>query len=73
MLALGSPAARELLQTRRGIMSLRGRFAQTPDGQRVMPTYHPAYLLRNPAAKREAWEDLKKVARELGLELPNRS
>ncbi len=71
VLALGSPAARELLQTRRGITSLRGRFAKTPDGYRVMPTFHPAYLLRNPAAKREVWHDLQKVAKELGLEIPN--
>ena len=72
ILALGSPAARELLQTRRGIMSLRGRFMKTREGYRVMPTFHPAYLLRNPAAKRDTWEDLKKVAAELGLEIPGR-
>ena len=70
LLALGSPAARELLQTRRGITSLRGRFMRTVDGFRVMPTYHPAYLLRNAAAKRDVWEDLKKVAADLGLEIP---
>jgi DNA polymerase len=70
ILALGSPAVRELLRTERGVMSLRGRFARTPDGWRVMPSFHPAYLLRNPAAKRQAWEDLQKVAGELGLEIP---
>ena len=48
--------------TERGITALRGRFHTTPEGWRVMPTFHPAYLLRNPAAKREAWEDLQKVA-----------
>lgn len=72
VLALGSPAARELLQTRRGITSLRGRFVKTPDGHRVMPTFHPAYLLRNPAAKREVWHDLQKIAKELGLVIPSR-
>lgn len=72
VLALGSPAVRELLRTERGITRLRGRFARTPDGWRVMPTYHPAYLLRKPEAKREAWHDLKKVAAELGLEIPPR-
>jgi DNA polymerase len=72
VLALGSPAARELLQTSRGITSLRGRLARSPEGYRVLPTYHPAYLLRNPAAKREAWEDLKKVAADIGLEIPPR-
>lgn len=72
VLAMGSPAARELLQTRRGITSLRGRFMKSPDGHRVMPTFHPAYLLRNPAAKRDVWTDLQRVAAELGLELPPR-
>jgi uracil-DNA glycosylase family 4 len=72
ILAMGSPAARELLRTSRGITSLRGRFMRTPEGQRVMPTFHPAYLLRNPAAKRDVWADLKLVAADLGLELPKR-
>ena len=72
ILALGSPAVRELLRTERGVMSLRGRFAKTPDGWRVMPSFHPAYLLRNPAAKRQAWEDLQKVAGDLGIEIPKK-
>jgi len=72
VLALGSPASRELLGTERGIGSLRGRFARTTGGFRVMPTYHPAYLLRNPAAKRDVWNDLKKVAAHLGLQIPPR-
>ncbi len=72
VLAVGSHAARLLLHTERGITSLRGRFQTSPDGWRVMPTYHPAYLLRNPAAKREAWADLQKVAGALGLEIPPR-
>ncbi|MHC5011047.1 MAG: uracil-DNA glycosylase [Planctomycetota bacterium] len=70
LMALGSHAARLLLRTEQGITRLRGRFHTTPEGWRVMPTFHPAYLLRNPAAKRDAWEDLKSVARELGLEIP---
>jgi DNA polymerase len=70
VLALGAPAARTLLATHRGISSLRGRFLRSPAGWRVMPTWHPAYLLRQPSAKREAWEDLKKVAAALGLDLP---
>lgn len=73
VLAMGSPAARELLRTSRGITSLRGRFMRTPEGQRVMPTFHPAYLLRNPAAKREVWADLQAVAAALDLEIPPRS
>ena len=69
---MGSPAARELLQTSRGITSLRGRYLKTPEGHRVMPTFHPAYLLRTPAAKRDVWADLQTVAATLGLELPKR-
>jgi DNA polymerase len=72
ILALGTHAVRALLATERGISSLRGRFTRTPEGTLVMPTFHPAYLLRNPAAKREVWEDLKKVAAHLGLEIPAR-
>jgi DNA polymerase len=60
VVALGSVAAQTLLGTTRGITALRGRFYQAGDYQ-VMPTFHPAYLLRNPAAKREVWEDLKLV------------
>lgn len=67
LLALGNHACRALLATERGITSLRGRFTTTPEGWRVMPTFHPAYLLRNPNAKREVWEDLKLVAKDLGL------
>ena len=37
----------------------------------VMPTYHPAYLLRNPSAKREVWEDVQKIMRRLGSEVQN--
>jgi DNA polymerase len=70
LLALGSHAARLLLRTERGITALRGRFHASPEGWRVMPTFHPAYLLRNPAAKREAWADLQAVAADLGLEIP---
>jgi DNA polymerase len=70
ILALGNHAVRALLAADRGISHVRGRLQRTPEGWRVMPTYHPSYLLRNPAAKKEVWEDLKKVAAELGLEIP---
>lgn len=69
LLTLGSHATRLLLRTERGITSLRGRFHESPEGWRVMPTYHPAYLLRNPGAKREAWEDLQRVAEALGISI----
>jgi len=60
--ALGATAARALLGAKEGIMKMRGRWHHWRDIP-VMPTYHPSYLLRpyNQNAKREAWEDLKKV------------
>jgi uracil-DNA glycosylase family 4 len=60
IVVLGNTAMKNLLDTREGITKLRGRF-QDYKGIKVMPTYHPAYLLRDPSKKRETWEDLKKV------------
>lgn len=75
IMALGSFAAQMLLDTKTGITRLRGEFhACNVPGLRVpphrtppviMPTYHPAYLLRNPGAKREVWEDIQKVMAHL--------
>jgi len=58
--ALGSFAARALLRTDTPISKLRGRFHDY-GAIKLMPTYHPAYLLRNPAKKRETWEDMKQL------------
>ncbi|MEJ2746161.1 MAG: uracil-DNA glycosylase [bacterium] len=58
--ALGRHAAQTLLKTDRGINSLRGRFYDY-HGIKILPTYHPAYLLRNPAGKDKAKEDLRKI------------
>lgn len=60
IVVLGNTAMKNLLDTREGITRLRGRF-QDFKGIKVMPTFHPAYLLRDPSKKRETWEDLKKV------------
>lgn len=60
IVVLGNTALQNLLGTKQGVTSLRGKF-QDFHGIKVMPTYHPAYLLRNPAKKREVWEDMKKV------------
>jgi uracil-DNA glycosylase len=60
IVVLGNTAMKNLLETREGITRLRGRF-QDYKGIKVMPTFHPAYLLRDPSKKRETWEDLKKV------------
>ena len=72
IVALGKFAAQTLLQTEERISSLRGKF-KTYRGAKLMPTWHPAYLLRNPDSKREAWQDLQTVARELGITIPARS
>jgi len=60
IVVLGNTAMKNLLDTREGITRLRGQF-QDYQGIKVMPTFHPAYLLRDPSKKRETWEDLKKV------------
>ena len=58
--ALGASAARHLLESDVPVSVMRGRF-HDHKGFQVMVTYHPAYLLRNPSAKKQAWEDLQKV------------
>ena len=60
IVALGTFAARTLLRTLDPISRLRGRVYDYR-GARLVPTFHPAYLLRNPASKREVWEDMKLV------------
>jgi uracil-DNA glycosylase len=65
---LGSVAARALLDTPLPVSRLRGRFHDRAD-IKVMPTYHPAYLLRNPDQKRVVWEDVKKIMALLRIPL----
>ena len=60
LVALGSFAAAAVLESKERISRLRGRFHER-GGVQVMPTYHPAYLLRNPSAKRAVWEDMQMV------------
>ncbi|HXG84962.1 MAG TPA: uracil-DNA glycosylase [Pyrinomonadaceae bacterium] len=60
IVVLGNTATQNLLDTKIGITKLRGEF-QDYHGVKVMPTFHPAYLLRDPSKKRETWEDMKKV------------
>jgi len=76
IVALGAHAARTLLQTEEAIGKLRGvfhtySFSQAAAPAKLMPTYHPAYLLRNYSTQNRArvWEDLKKVVAELGIKL----
>jgi uracil-DNA glycosylase family 4 len=60
---LGTFAAQTLLKTDEKISALRGRF-HAYRGVPLMPTYHPAFLLRNPNRKRDVWEDMKKIMKE---------
>jgi DNA polymerase len=66
---LGRPAANALLETNRSMGDLRGQW-HTFRGIPLMPTYHPAYLLRSPSQKRKTWQDLKKVVLALGGQEP---
>ena len=65
--ALGTCAAQTLLKTDRPISKLRGRFHDYL-GIKLLPTYHPAYLLRNPDRKRDVWEDMKMLMKEYRYE-----
>jgi DNA polymerase len=66
---LGSVAAAALLETNTTIGRLRGQF-HTWRNSKVIATYHPAYLLRNPPAKAEVWKDMQMLMKEMGIELP---
>jgi uracil-DNA glycosylase family 4 len=68
IVCLGACAAQTLLETNRGISHFRGEWLEFR-GTRLLATYHPAYLLRNPAAKADVWKDLQKVMAVLGLEV----
>ena len=68
IVCLGATAAKTLLQTNRGISQFRGEWLEFR-GRKLLATYHPAYLLRNPPAKSEVWKDLQKVMAVLGLEV----
>lgn len=62
--ALGAFAARTVLESETPISRLRGKFYEK-NGVKVLCTFHPAYLLRNPGEKRKVWEDMKMIRREL--------
>jgi len=72
IVCLGATAAKTILNTARGISQFRGEWLEWR-GHKLMATYHPAYLLRNPPAKADVWKDLQKVMAELGLQLPKKS
>jgi len=79
IVTLGRPSSQTLLSTKTPIGKLRGEFHDFPPPAlahlglpraRLMPTFHPAYLLRSPGEKSKAWEDLKQVMAALGLAVP---
>jgi DNA polymerase len=69
LVALGATAATWLLGTRQPLAGLRGRIHRVR-GTKLIVTYHPAYLLRDPRQKKEAWADLQIAMKELGLKPP---
>jgi DNA polymerase len=74
IVAMGNSAVQALLGTKLGITKVRGQWKLYKGETLVMPTYHPSYLLRpspqQVEAKKQAWEDLQAVMKELGLALP---
>jgi DNA polymerase len=72
IVVMGNTALRNLLEAREGITRVRGKF-QDFRGIKVMPTFHPAYLLRDPSKKRETWADLKMVMEYLENVRENRT
>ena len=73
IVALGATAVQGLLGTTEGITRMRGTWKLYQGRIPVMPTFHPAYLLRTPAAKREVWADLQAVLQQMGRALPVRT
>ena len=67
----GAVPAQALLETTDAVGKLRGRFHQYRDSK-VLVTYHPAYLLRNPAAKKFVWDDMQILLKEMGLPIPGK-
>lgn len=69
IIALGATAVKGLLEDETAISKLRGKWSEF-GGVPLMPTYHPAYLLRSPSAKHDAWADLQAVLKRLGRKAP---
>lgn len=69
IVCLGRFAITNLLQSTAPIGKLRGKF-HPYRGSKVVVTYHPAYLLRNPSAKKDVWEDMKMMLQDMGITIP---
>ena len=72
VVALGATAAMYLLGVKQSLSALRGRWHRCR-GAKLAVTYHPAFLLRDPRMKSEAWKDLQMVMAEMGLKAPAKS
>jgi DNA polymerase len=72
VVALGAVAAKTLLAINAPMSELRGRWYEFR-GTKLAVTYHPAFLLRDPRQKKEAWKDLQMVMKELGLQSPGKT
>jgi uracil-DNA glycosylase family 4 len=71
IVCLGSVSSQALLETTESVGKLRGRLHRYRDSK-VLVTYHPSYLLRNPAAKKYVWDDMQMLLREMGQPVPRR-
>ena len=71
VVGMGATAIKGLLGKTAGITRLRGTW-QEYEGIKLMPTFHPSYLLRDPSKKKDVWQDLQQVLKELGKEPPER-
>jgi DNA polymerase len=71
IVCVGTVPAQALLETNEPVGRMRGRFYRYRDSQ-VLVTYHPSYLLRNPAAKKHVWEDMQFLLKEMGLPVPGK-
>jgi len=71
IVCVGTVPAQALLETTESVGKLRGRFFRYQDS-RVLVTYHPSYLLRNPSAKKYVWDDMQLLLKEMGLPIPKR-
>jgi uracil-DNA glycosylase len=69
IVTLGSPATCTMFNDKIKISKIRGQFFDWKDGIKLLPTYHPAYLLRNPKEKKAVWEDMKKVMNFLDIKV----
>lgn len=72
IVCVGAVPAQALLETNFSVGKMRGRFFQYR-GAKVVVTYHPSYLLRNPDAKKYVWEDMQMLLKDMGIQLPGKS